>query len=127
MEITRKYKDDNHENKTEIIKKPIYLRIFSIYKIYDIIAKYGQSCKRPFLFEVLIIMCGLVYFTCKGFTIENSVDPFHYGVTQTLLSITPFNSLSQRHRSYLYYNENYIHHVYRNIFYFIKAKIRKKV
>ena len=39
-------------------------------------------------------MCGLVYFTCKGFTIENG-DPFHYGVTQTLLSITPFNSLSK--------------------------------
>ena len=94
MEITRKYKDDNYKNKTEIIKKPICLRIFSIYKIYDIIAKYGQSCKRPFLFEVLIIMCGLVYFTCKGFTIENG-DPFHYGVTQTLLSITPFNSLSK--------------------------------
>ena len=95
MELNRKYKDHRNGNEVKIIKRPLCSRTFSIYRIYGIIAKYGHSYVRPLIFEMLIIICAILYFLhdCHN---DQCLDPISYSINNTFLTIMPFSTLTNQ-------------------------------
>ncbi len=96
MELRRKYKTIQHENKAFTIKKHNFKKHFSILWLYNIIAQYGESIKRPIYIIFPIILSSTIYFWCGNnfifddTKIELSWNSFVNSLLRSLNGFFPF-------------------------------------
>lgn len=89
MELTRCYKQDN--DKIKLKSKPA--RFFSFYMAYKILGQYGQSCKRPFLWNVGLMLSAFCIFIHAQYSESNmlTLTMIVKTLSDTLSILVPLN------------------------------------
>ena len=101
MELQRKYEDIHKDKKLITTTKLWFWRGFSLYSLYNMVAQYGQSVRRPIYFAIPLIILGTFIFwdECITQVAMNLEDPcdasFWSAFVRSLSAFIPFFTFSE--------------------------------